>query len=79
MSKLIDKFTDVITNIKEESHVDGRCKHGMLPMQCGPCKGLYVSTKDTGISGGRVWFRTFGHGRQYNDNCQIYPNGFYEE
>jgi hypothetical protein len=58
MDKSTNKFTGAITHIQEQLRGDGRCLHGMLPMQCGTCKGIFTPVIGASIGSGRAWIRS---------------------
>ena len=57
-TKLVNEFTGAITHIQEGPRGDGRCLHGMLPMQCGTCKGIFTPAIGVSIGSGRAWIRS---------------------
>ena len=51
---MTDRFIQTIVNIQTRAlRADGRCHHGMLPMQCSYCAGIPMSKY--GASVGAAW------------------------
>lgn len=54
-TRLLNKMCGSIAHIHDELRADGRCKHGMVPMQCSYCKGMPMTKYAQSVGG--AWIR----------------------